>query len=347
VDLSLFVAVLHNPMHGHQLNDIATLTDHDLLDRIARLARQERLATVELIVHLAELDKRKLYRGEGYGSLFSYCTDGLRLSEHAAYNRIEAARACSRFPMVLDLLAEGALNLTTVRLLAPHLTPANHEGVLADARGRPKREVEVMAARLAPRPDVPASVRRLPVPALVRPSAEAPGLPLSLPIAAPRHLGEPSPAVRGSEGSTQERDAPLLPSPRTLVAPLTPERYRIQFTVGRETQEKLRRAQDLLRREVPNGDLGAIFDRALSLLLEDVARRKLAATAMPRAGRRGSSHSRRIPAEIKRRVWIRDHGRCAFASAAGLRCRERTFLEFHHVEPYAIGGEATVANISL
>src|SRR6185436_4968789 len=94
-------------------------------------------------------------------------------------------------------------------------------------------------------------------------------------------------------------------------------------------------------------DLGAIFDRALSLLLEDVARRKLAATAMPRAGGRGSSHSRRIPAEIKRRVWIRDHGRCAFASAAGLRCRERTFLEFHHVEPYAIGGEATVANISL
>ena len=29
------------------------------------------------------------------------------------------------------------------------------------------------------------------------------------------------------------------------------------------------------------------------------------------------------------------------------RCRETGFLEFHHVEPYAFGGPATVANIQL
>jgi hypothetical protein len=122
----------------------------------------------------------------------------------------------------------------------------------------------------------------------------------------------------------------------------------VQFTVGEATHEKLRRVQDLLRREIPDGDPGAIFDRALTLLLEDVARKKLALTAQPRNGRAAtrSRRSRHIPAHVKRAVWLRDGGRCAFV-ASGRRCNGMAFLEFHHREPYAIGGEATVANISL
>jgi hypothetical protein len=76
----------------------------------------------------------------GHGSLFSYCTQALCLSEHAAHNRIEAARASRRFPVILDLLASGAVNLSTVRLLAPHLTPDNCRDLLGQASGRSKRE---------------------------------------------------------------------------------------------------------------------------------------------------------------------------------------------------------------
>jgi hypothetical protein len=141
-------------------------------------------------------------------------------------------------------------------------------------------------------------------------------------------------------------DAPDRPAQRAVVTPLAPERYRVQFTVGEATHDKLRRVQDLLRREIPDGDPGAIFDRALTLLLEDVARKKLALTAQPRNGRAVATRSRHIPARVKRAVWLRDGGRCAFV-ASGRRCNERAFLEFHHREPYAIGGEATAANISL
>ena len=49
-----------------------------------------------------ELDARRLYLGEGYSSLFTYCTQALHLAEGAAYNRIETARAARRFPMVLE-----------------------------------------------------------------------------------------------------------------------------------------------------------------------------------------------------------------------------------------------------
>jgi hypothetical protein len=57
--------------------------------------------------------------------------------------------------------------------------------------------------------------------------------------------------------------------------------------------------------------------------------------------------SRHVPREVKRAAWRRDAGQCAFVSTTGLRCTERTFLELHHVQPYAKQGPATVANISL
>ena len=110
------------------------LTDGELLAQVTRAAKQERAATAHLIALLAEVDARRLYLGEGYSSLFTYCTQALHLSEHAAYGRIEAARAARRFPVVMEFLADGSLNVTTIGLLAPHLTDDNHQTLLVSAR---------------------------------------------------------------------------------------------------------------------------------------------------------------------------------------------------------------------
>jgi len=166
-------------------------------------------------------------------------------------------------------------------------------------------------------------------------------------------------------------------SPRPIVQASAPERYRVQFTIGQETHENLRRLQALLRREIPDGDPGTIFDRALTVLLEKGERTKLAAAVQPRPSRvirpaadprppirpetdkevckpgLPSRHlppalpPRTVPREVKREVWRRDAGQCAFVSSTGRRCAESTFLELHHVQPYAKQGPATVANISL
>src|SRR5262245_58709073 len=127
------------------------LSDRELLARLDTLAIREREASVEMVAHLAVLDSRPaVYAGAGFGSLFAYCRHALRLSEDAACNRIDVARACRRYPLVLDGLALGALNLTSVRLLAPHLTPENHQAVLARAADRSRREIEQLVAELAP-----------------------------------------------------------------------------------------------------------------------------------------------------------------------------------------------------
>jgi 5-methylcytosine-specific restriction endonuclease McrA len=83
----------------------SSLSDDQLLASVKSLACAERKATAELIAALAEVDRRKLYLGEGFASLFNYCTQVLHLSEHAAYGRIEAVRAVHRFPVVLEHLA--------------------------------------------------------------------------------------------------------------------------------------------------------------------------------------------------------------------------------------------------
>ena len=142
------------------------------------------------------------------------------------------------------------------------------------------------------------------------------------------------------------RQAPAAATRQVDITPLAPARYKIQFTVTRETYGRLREAQDLLRHRIPNGDVGAIFDRALSLLLQDLHSTRHAATDRPRGPSPGATTGRHIPAAVRRAVWDRDEGRCAFVGQAG-RCAERGLLEYHHLVPFADGGPTGVDNLEL
>jgi len=134
---------------------------------------------------------------------------------------------------------------------------------------------------------------------------------------------------------------------RTAVTPLSPDLYMLEVTLPQETYEKLRRAQTLARHSVPAGDVAAILDRALTMLIDHLERRRFGRVESPRTSAEESEASgRHIPAAVKRAVWQRDEGCCAFVGRSG-RCRETSFLEFHHVEPYAEGGAATAENIQL
>jgi len=128
--------------------------------------------------------------------------------------------------------------------------------------------------------------------------------------------------------------------------PDLPDLVTLRLRVRRETLDKLRRAQDLLRHVVPTGDAGEVLDRALTLLIREIERKKMAKVEHPRPARTGSRRTRYIPAAVRRSVTERDGGRCAFVGTQG-RCEETAFLEFHHVHPFALSGEATVDNIEL
>src|SRR5918994_7850573 len=97
------------------ISSLTSLTDSQLLARVKTLADRERQSTALLIAALTELDARRLYLGEGFPSLFAYCTQSLHLSEDAAYNRIRAARAAQKWPVILDMIADGSVTITAVR----------------------------------------------------------------------------------------------------------------------------------------------------------------------------------------------------------------------------------------
>ncbi len=346
-------------MQNDILHRLTRLPDAELVEKFKTLIRHERGVTADVIAHLAELDTRDVHLREGYPSLFAYCRDALGLSEWEAYNRIEVARAARRFPVILEMLGEVAVHLTAVRRLAPHLSPENHLDVLQSARGKAKHEVEEIVARLAPRPDVPCSIRRVssgPTAsvegAVVRAGAGAAG------------SGEPAPG----SGGPQRSHVPADPSPLTsssaaspvaasgaVVTPLSPDRYKLQLTISGETLEMLRLAKDMLGLAVRSGDDAAVVERALRALLAELARKKFADTRAPRSPARKSrvdtpamrKASRTVPAAVRRIVWVRDLGRCAFVGGNGHRCNQRRFVEFHHVDPHALGGEATADGIQL
>ena len=319
---------------------LAQLSDEQLLAEVTRLAGLERQATAALIRSLMELDARRLYLAQGFSSLFTYCTQALHLSEHAALGRIEVARATRRLPAILDLLLDGSVTVTNVRLLASHLTEDNHRDLLHSARHKSKREVEEIVARLRPLPDIAASVRKVP-------ARRAIASPVATRLESQSgQSGTTEPGSLLTSAAPEPVAVARSVEPRPVVAPLAPERYKVQFTVSGETHQKLRRAQDLLRHAIPNGDPAAIFDRALTLLVEQLEKQKCAATPQPRPPAGAKPGSRRIPAGVRREVWKRDEGRCAFVGLGG-RCRERGFLEFHHVWPFAEGGQSVAANIEL
>ena len=201
--------------------------------------------------------------------------------------------------------------------------------MLARAVHKSKRDIEELAAELAPRADVPSVVRKLPDRSVAAP-AEVPRLELV-----------------SEEDSTAPPVRPVSPPPRAF-QPLSPARYKVQFTAGAELREKLERLRVLLRSEVPDGDIGAVVEKAVDVMLERIEARRFGRTCSPRKKAPPSEpSSRHIPAEVRRVVHRRDGGQCRFVDEEGRRCPERHRLEYHHRHPFAMGGGKEPENICL
>ena len=135
---------------GRPFLALSALADDALLEEAARLAARERLSTAELIAAIAEIDARRLYRQEGCSSTYTYCRRVLGLSEHAAYDRVNAARQAQKFPVILERLAAGTLTLSNLTLVSPWLNADTCDDLLRAVENKSKQEVEAIVAALRP-----------------------------------------------------------------------------------------------------------------------------------------------------------------------------------------------------
>jgi 5-methylcytosine-specific restriction endonuclease McrA len=310
--------------------NLAQLSSETLTARVGQLLGHERRLVVAFLFHLAELEDRQLHLRLGHSSLFVYCTDALRLSKAAAFRRTTAARLLRRFPRAAPYLESGALCLTTLVELREVLTDENHERTLADAAGKTEDQVRELVAALRPRPAPPDLFRRLPAPPSSGPEPDAPQ----------------------SSPSDHARPAEPPPSSRTRgrLEPISDELRVLRVTVGREFAQDLDKVRALLSHKLPSGALEQVLHECIRQTIAACEKRRRGGTKSRTARPKPASPqppSRHIPTEVRRAVWERDEGRCAFVGTTGIRCGSTHRIEFHHLHPFALGGEATVPNIAL
>ena len=258
---------------------LESISDDELLRRLIELMQQSRRVESDLVAHIGEVEERRLYAREASPSMFAYCTEVLHLSEAEAYLRIAAARASREHPMLLTMLADGRLHLTGIAKLAPHLTPENRDALLKRATHRSKRQIEELVAEIAPRPDAPAVMRKLPESGML----PAPAPP---PVRTESHVVELRPDELPNSVRTRVPARPRARArlPPAVVQPLAPGRYKVQFTASAELHDKLERLRALMRSQVPDGDLAAIIEQAVTEKLERLEARRFARTNAPRKG---------------------------------------------------------------
>ena len=279
------------------------MTDAQLIIALKSNMASERRSQAEFLAHLAEVDIRRLYLPE-HTSLFRFCTQVLQLSEASTSKRIQVARLSRRFPLVLALIGEGRLTMTNANLLAAHVTIDNYQTLFRQAEGKSKFEVEKLVASLAPKPDVPDSLRLLPLP--------CPGA---------RESDQPPPAPR-----------------REVVKSLSERRTQFIFSGDDETVPLFRALQDRLRHKFPQGKLEDLVKEAFSLLLEKTNPAKEPQRKI--SPKPSVQISRYVSAATKRLIWQRDGGSCRQKTPSGRICESRTFLEIDHIVPFSLGGSS-------
>ena len=310
---------------------LAELPSPVLTERLYELRKQERALLVELLAYLAEVDRRKLYLELGFSSLFAFLTDHLGYTRSAAFRRSTAARLLARYPIVAEYLADGRLVLTTLVELREAFEVAPLQVVLDRAAGRTEDQVRELVAALRPRPEPIDLLRRLP-------TTTPPPVPPTPSSAGPALTADPPPI---------SPPPPPAPAARPRIEPIAQDRHVLRVTVSSDFVTDLEAVRAALSHQIPDRDLEKVLHECLRRTLRDSQRRRRGGdrprvTTTPRR-----EDSRYIPADVRREVWRRDEGSCAFVGANGHRCGSTFQLQLHHIEPFARGGKSTASNLTV
>ena len=92
--------------------NLKSLTNAQLNDLLQNLAKSERKLTHEILLHINEVESRRLFAQYGFGSTLDYLVKECHYSESSAYRRIQAARLLKIVPEVSTKIEEGKINLT-------------------------------------------------------------------------------------------------------------------------------------------------------------------------------------------------------------------------------------------
>lgn len=351
---------------------LRSLSDRDLLNNTKSVVARERGITIEVLHHLNEVERRKLYLTLAHSSMFTYCTDELGYSASAAKRRISTARCVTRFPEVLSLLKANEVNLSTVTQVARLMKPGNSHEVLQRIRGKTQREVEAIVAEYEPLEALPRDrartvVVRVPArmaSAVTSVSNATPGPTAVKPSGTPAAQLPPN-SVAAAAVLLQDRNGPeQLSAAQPTPAVQLERRVVKQFCAREIVMNKIATVQALASHRLP---MNAPFEEVIEFLADyflqredPKARHERRETRLqeqkpkpePKPERKPesapkTSSARAISLPVRDEVFVRDEGRCCYVRTDGKQCGSKHVLQVDHIQPVARGGSASSANLRL
>lgn len=294
--------------------DLRGLTDKILHEKTQALVKSEREVTLQVLQHLREVERRSLFATLSYSSLFEYAVKELKYSESAALRRISSMRLLRELPELEKKVGSGSLALSTLSQAQSFFRQektqvAEKREILSTLENKSAREVE-------------------------------------------REL-----LSRSSEPEKLVKE-------RVRVVSAT--HTELKFLVEEDFMSEVQELRALLSHRLPNASLKELIAYALKQTLKELRpkepkekvvvknqsiaptleAKRVAVQQVPTPPTSELKNTRYIQAEVKRQVWKRDQGQCSF-KCQGRRCEAKHFLEFDHIKPFALGGEATVENLRL
>ncbi|MBI2519172.1 MAG: HNH endonuclease [Bdellovibrio sp.] len=105
--------------------NLIKISDHDLHERTRTAASKEKLSTLELLRHLAEVQRRILYAEYGYSTLQKYVMQELGYSESESWTRIQAMKLIRTSEFAEKKIAEGSLSLSNAAEVQKYIQEFN------------------------------------------------------------------------------------------------------------------------------------------------------------------------------------------------------------------------------
>jgi hypothetical protein len=345
-----------NIFYTNCMPPLKLLNDDELLKSTQVLVQRERECTTEILRHLQELERRKLYSDLQCGSLFEYAVKVLGYSEAAAGRRIAAMRLLAEIPEVADKLESGALNLAklcqaqtyfrSVRQAEPQqaLNTEQKKAVLEKLEEKSTREAEKILLEMG-------GPKILPREQMRAVSAEHTEVRFLIHEELREKLAEVR-SLLGPKGGHLGLAELVLEMAKLAAEKLAEKKFgkrRVQQapTEPRQAAEDAQTRSDRGHKTHPS-DSGAESD---SLFLVGSAAGKACQDDSPASSLQSSNLSRSDSPQSSRRtryisqatqhaVWHAAAGQCT-------HCGSKQNLQFDHCEPFALGGDSQTDNLRL
>lgn len=305
------------------------LSNSDLHQHTKQKAEGERHATIELLWHLREVERRMLFAQMSYRDLKEYCVKELKLSESGAWRRINAMRLLKEIPEVESKIQSGDLNLTQVTMARAHFrevkaTIQEKKEILLTLENQSTRVTERILAEKKPEGFLPAPI-------------------------------EAEKALRGQKLEVTFVLDEELQKDLSEIELLMKKRYsklELFKMMTKQTLDGLRKKalpKTSMNKSINSSDTFEIESKSISKTdptefhNKKYGKREAQPAPVPR-----QNTSRYISVGVRRFVAARDQNRCQYVDPISTRqCEARSRLQFEHKYPFAKGGTSSASNLQL